>query len=362
MTSGSRRRSVLMTGPSTAAKGGVAAAVDAILGSMNGDPKHPAILYVVASAPRSLSMPRRLAATIRAYAKFALSLWATPRPDVVHVHTVSGRDFWRNAPFLLMARGAGLKVALHVHTPEAMAGFLSRGHLARRVKQLLTDTAAFVIVPSPRGVAPLAELSPVPVRVVPNSVSSRKFESWPVERREKQLVYLGWLTPQKGVLDLIAAFSRVTAADPEARLVLSGPYADDRLRAAIERHRLAAKVVVSDWTAGAAKTRLLASSRALVLPSYGEGFPVVLLEALFSGLPIVATDVGGVADVVEHGVNGFLVRPGDVEALAAHMTELLRDDKLFCRQSDQSLSRARQYDATNAARQLSDLYEEMARA
>ena len=252
-----------------------------------------------------------------------------------------------------MARFSKAPVVLHVHTPVAMAGFLARGsRVARRLKQRVVGGARMIIVPSARGMAPLAETTRTQIRVVANSVHPGQFESWPLDRREKRFVYLGWLTKDKGVFDLVTAFKRVAAADAQAALVLSGPFGASGLRAHISHHHLDDRIDVRDWTAGEDKKRLLASSRALVLPSYSEGFPVVLVEAMFSGLPIIATDVGGVADAVEDGGNGFLVQPGDIDSLAARMTELLRDDVLFSRQSAESLARSSDYDAAKASREL----------
>ena len=155
-----------------------------------------------------------------------------------------------------------------------------------------------------------------------------EFASWPAERRDHRIVYLGWLTREKGVFDLLAAFACVIAADPRAELVMSGPHADPGLDSAIEHLGLHGRVEVRDWTAGQAKTRLLASSKVLALPSYSEGFPVVLLEALAAGLPVVASDVGGVADAVADGVTGFLIQPGDVASLASRIGDILHSDEL----------------------------------
>jgi glycosyltransferase involved in cell wall biosynthesis len=79
------------------------------------------------------------------------------------------------------------------------------------------------------------------------------------------------------------------------------------------------------WVHGAEKERVLQDTTIYVLPSYHEGLPVGVLEAMAAGVPVVATRVGGIPDTVQHGCEGELVTPGDVDALTEALDRLLRD-------------------------------------
>jgi glycosyltransferase involved in cell wall biosynthesis len=140
--------------------------------------------------------------------------------------------------------------------------------------------------------------------------------STPVPETSKTLVSVGRLAPQKGHMVLLEAFQRVVKVEPDARLVFVG---DGELRAAIERlaERLgiAARVRITGWLAGAAVRSEIERARALVLPSFAEGLPVVLMEALVLERPVISTYVAGIPELVVHGECGWLAPAGDVAAL-----------------------------------------------
>lgn len=132
------------------------------------------------------------------------------------------------------------------------------------------------------------------------------------------------LNPRKGLEDLVAAMARVAERRPSVRTVLVG---DGPLRSALEAH--AAQLGIGDrvrFHGRHAEPRALhAGFDVFVHPSLAEGLPNAVLEAAASGLPIVATDVGGTREVVVHGRTGLLVPPGSPAALAEAVNELLAD-------------------------------------
>ena len=90
-------------------------------------------------------------------------------------------------------------------------------------------------------------------------------------------------------------------------------------------------VDILGWVEGAEKERLLADATVYVLPSYVEGLPMGILEAMAAGLPVIATDVGGIPDAVENGIEGILVQPGDVSAITDAIRMLLSQPGLRAR-------------------------------
>jgi glycosyltransferase involved in cell wall biosynthesis len=133
--------------------------------------------------------------------------------------------------------------------------------------------------------------------------------------------FVGRLEPRKGPLDLARAAPAIHAARPQARVVIVGddPYGADP--GYTERVRNAPGVEHHGWVDGAAG--LMRHLDVLVLPSHVEPFGTVLAEAMAVGTPVVATRVGGLAEVVEHGVSGLLVDPGRPDELAAAVVEVL---------------------------------------
>ena len=137
------------------------------------------------------------------------------------------------------------------------------------------------------------------------------------------IICVARLMPQKGHRDLLHAVAQVSAAGVQVRLLLAGdgPLAGELQTLTAQLH-LASQVRFLGIVTHADLPDLLAVSDAVVLPSYWEGLPVALIEALAAGKPIVATRVGGNPELVVDGENGWLVAPGDVPALAAALTDL----------------------------------------
>lgn len=135
---------------------------------------------------------------------------------------------------------------------------------------------------------------------------------------------VGRLSAQKGQLLLIDAFAALVASGADAKLVLAG---DGELRGAIEariaQHGLGERVAITGWVASETVRERLRESRALVLPSFAEGLPVVIMEAFALGRPVVSTFVAAIPELVEPGRSGWLVPAGAVEPLVAALGEAL---------------------------------------
>jgi colanic acid/amylovoran biosynthesis glycosyltransferase len=140
----------------------------------------------------------------------------------------------------------------------------------------------------------------------------------------RRLVCVGRLCEQKGHGVLIAAAAQLASEGVEFELVLVG---DGPLRSEIEssltRHSLAEKVRITGWMSGPEVASELAAARALVLPSFAEGLPVVIMEALAMGRPVISTYVAGIPELVEPGVCGWLVPAGAMGALCDSMRAAL---------------------------------------
>jgi glycosyltransferase involved in cell wall biosynthesis len=139
-----------------------------------------------------------------------------------------------------------------------------------------------------------------------------------------RLVCVGRLNEQKGQLLLIEAAHRLAAKGIGFELVLAG---DGEMRAEIEsliaRHDLAGRVRITGWISSDDVRREILAARGLVLPSFAEGLPVVLMEAMALRRPVVATYVAGIPELVRPGENGWLVPAGALEELVHAMEELL---------------------------------------
>ncbi|MEI6299837.1 MAG: glycosyltransferase family 4 protein [Betaproteobacteria bacterium] len=139
-----------------------------------------------------------------------------------------------------------------------------------------------------------------------------------------RLVCVGRLCEEKGHLVLVEAAAELAGAGVAFELVLvgDGPIRP-QLEALIARRGLADRIRITGWAQASEVRSTLQQSRALVLPSFAEGLPVVIMEALALGRPVISTYVAAIPELVRHGENGWLVMPGNVRDLAAAMREVL---------------------------------------
>lgn len=126
--------------------------------------------------------------------------------------------------------------------------------------------------------------------------------------------YVGNFISGKGHIQLLRAFLEISRAIPNAKLMLVGRGELEEVNSFIKSHGLEEKVILTGFRKDVAKC--LSAMDVFVQPSLSEAFSQVLIEAMAVGLPVVATRVGGAAEVVEDGVNGYLVEPDDPPAIA----------------------------------------------
>jgi glycosyltransferase involved in cell wall biosynthesis len=142
-----------------------------------------------------------------------------------------------------------------------------------------------------------------------------------------RLVCVGRLCEQKGQLLLVQAAARLHAENVPFELILAG---DGPLRGEIEaligRNNLTGRVVITGWLTNQQVREQILAARALVLPSFAEGLPVVLMEALALRRPVISTYVAGIPELVEEGKCGYLVPAGCVDRLVEALRRILTED------------------------------------
>ena len=140
----------------------------------------------------------------------------------------------------------------------------------------------------------------------------------PAAGGERRLVCVGRLCEQKGQLLLIEAARLLAERGTKFELVLAG---DGEMRGEIEaliaKYRLTDTVRITGWISSDEVRAEILAARALVLPSFAEGLPVVIMEAMALRRPVITTFVAGIPELIQHGEHGWLVPAGDLESLAA---------------------------------------------
>ncbi|MEX2123308.1 MAG: glycosyltransferase family 4 protein [Woeseia sp.] len=198
--------------------------------------------------------------------------------------------------------------------------------------------------------------------LIPNPIGDGFFA---IERREKpgRVLFAGRVYALKGVTDLIRAAARV-AQSQKIELVLAGSLDDRQYVGQLKRESEnlgISNIVQFRGLLGEQELREeLSYAAVLALPSYQETAPMVIVEAMAAGVPVVATDIGGVAYLVRNGKTGFLIPSGDVNTLSERLITLLSDESL--RQSFGTEARSlatEEYRADSVARKTIDVYRQI---
>jgi glycosyltransferase involved in cell wall biosynthesis len=332
----SKRKYIVMLGTSLYTMGGISAVVNEYrhAGLFNRFP----IIYLPTHADGGAL--KKIGICAAAWLRY-MGLLLLGRVALVHAHAASRASFWRKCLFLFPAFALRVQSILHLHG----AGFVrfyeeDCGRLKKWIVRYVFNRVDTVVALSDtwacwiRSVAVHASICPInnPVRL-PSVVDH-------AVRETSTILFLGRLGDRKGVYDLLQACARLVNVHPSLKLMLGGDGELDRVRAEAMRLGIGAHVDVLGWVSGSAKESLLRRATVYVLPSYAEGLPMSVLEAMAAGLPIVTTPVGGIPEIVEHDREGCLVSPGDVQALASAIDRLLSDEALRRRMGQSARERA----------------------
>jgi glycosyltransferase involved in cell wall biosynthesis len=175
---------------------------------------------------------------------------------------------------------------------------------------------------------------------------------------ERRIICVGRLYPVKGIQYLIQAMARIHGEMPGARLTLVGDGTErGELEDLVDRLGVRECVTFTGRVPHEEVRGYLDRADVFVLPSLSEGLPLTILEAMASGLPIVATKVGGVPDIVDEGMNGYLVEPRNPDEIADRVSMLLRNDVVRDEISARNRKKAEQFGWDEIAGALERVYE-----
>jgi glycosyltransferase involved in cell wall biosynthesis len=260
----------------------------------------------------------------RAYVRALVALCTLDAP-LVHIHLASRASFWRKSVLCGLAILFRRPYVLQVHGGEFSKFYEQEcGVFAKWLVRTLLERAGFTIALADLWRVALARIAPqARIRVLYNAVPIPASVPRIAGSEQQRVLFSGRLGKRKGTLDLIQAFARIAPRFPGAELICAGE------GNVAEAKRLAAELGIADrvscpgWLSREGMRTQLARATVYALPSYAEGVPMALLEAMSWGVPVLTCPVGGIPEVVQSDYNGLLVTPGDVDAIERALTKLL---------------------------------------
>lgn len=258
--------------------------------------------------------------------------------DIIHIHMSYKGSFYRKYYVAKLCKMYEKKVIIHLHGSEFKDFY--NGGSEKRKKEIreLFSIADISIVLGEEWKEFILEISPMAnVVVINNAVPMPKIEEKRIDQM-RTFLFLGALIRRKGVADLLKATEKIiNKGVSNFHLLIAGSGKEEKqLKEYVAKNKLQDYVDFLGWVANDQKPILFEKADVLVLPSYNEGLPMAILEAMSYGLPIISTNVGSIAEVVKNEKNGFLINPGDVEALSDAMTELILKPEVWKKESSES--------------------------
>jgi glycosyltransferase involved in cell wall biosynthesis len=352
------RPRVLHMGPDPAIGGGMAAALRGLLSSPLAD-RYELDVVPTYRGPEPL---RRLAVYCAALAR--LIAWGLRgRGRVVHVHATVRGSMYRKSVCVLLAKALRRRVVLHVHSGAGdIAAFAkSRGRLSLTLFRAAFGASDAVLAVSAASAEALRNAYDLTgVEVVPNAAPLVPSFSRPKATGEEvSLAYLGgFANPAKGGDVIVEALALAVPREPRLRVTLAGP--GELSPAGVSLVEANPAVEWAGWLDEERKGELLRAAEVFAMPSRSEGLPMALLEAMAYGMAIVATEVGGIPEVVNSGEEGLLSPPENPVALADALCHLVADPDLRRHLGEGARRRVERLDAVEVADRLDALYATLA--
>ncbi len=268
----------------------------------------------------------------------------TLRPDLVHIHAGGGTDVFRKGWDVLLARICRRRVLLHIHGGDFDTFFAPGNQRKRkRIERIFRRCNGVVALSDFWRSLYIRIVDDATIHVVNNCVDVELYRSLDRDAARRALnlpfhapvvLHLGSQGKRKGTFDLLRAIPRVLEAARETVVIMVGPDEDVHPGAISEGQALADELGISRAVrflgarTGQQKLVCLGAADLFVLPSYNENFPISILEAMASGLPVISTKVGGIPEILSDAVPEDLIEPGDSLALAERITAYVTNPKL----------------------------------
>ena len=253
-------------------------------------------------------------------------LLAKDQVALIHCHISMRGSFWRKFILASLGRFFGIRVILHLHGSETEMYYQSLPMFLKNIVKSQFSKATLVLVLSESWCSFVLKVAPkANVMIMQNYVNLPEIVIRDKGDNKINMLFLGLLGKRKGIYDLLDALAFSVKNIPELYLRIGGNGDIQLAKAYAHELDLDPYVEFLGWVGNTEKNQLLRDADIFILPSYNEGLPVSIIEAMSWGIPVISTKVGGIPELLEDEVSGCLIKPGDIPALQNRLEQLARD-------------------------------------
>lgn len=280
---------------------------------------------------------------------------------ILHAHTAAGTDFKRTAVVVNLAKKKGLKVVLHSHASSFKVFYQDSNEKKKDWIKGILNKADVLIALSESWKQYFMGLG-VPedkIIILHNITAYPQIKEVDKHEGKVRLLFMGEIGQRKGVFDLLRAIgNHKDELKDKLELRIGGNKMEDKLRATISEYGIGDFVHFEGFVTGGKKIELLNWANVYILPSFNEGLPISILEAMSYKMPIISTPVGGIPEVVDES-NGVLVTPGNDEEIYSAIRKYVDNFDLFEKQGASSFKKVETYMPDYVLNHLKMIYEKL---
>lgn len=250
--------------------------------------------------------------------------------DIIHFHTCSKWGFWQPAFYLRIAKVFKKKTIFHMHGggfPEFYNNLNEKQQ--NSVKKTLKSVDKIIVLSEKWKKIYEKIVINNKICVIHNSVDELKYRKYKLskEKNKLKILYLGKISEDKGIYDLLNAINKLKIQNIE--FIFVGPIENKKkFFETINRLKIRNKCKIIGEIIGDSRFKYFALASIFILPSHIEALPIALLEAMSFGLPIISTKVGAIPEVITNQKNGILIEPKNINELAKSIKKLVLNPKL----------------------------------
>lgn len=296
---------------------------------------------------------------LTSYMRLAFRMAFDKDASIVHLHTAADGSFKRNSQLAALAKKFGRKVVMHIHASR-FKDFYNESPDKAKILQTLQSVDRLIVLSESwkewfksigieeSKITILHNITPEPTHMPEAKVNDGK----------TRFLFMGEIGQRKGVFDILRALAaHRDEATGKMELIIGGNRNEQKLLDTIKENGLEDIVRFEGWVSGEKKLRLLNEADVYILPSFNEGLPISILEAMSYGCPIISTPVGGIPEVVDG--NGILVTPGSETEIWEAMNRYMKNPSLIESEGSQSLVNVKEYLPDHVMNHLEEIYLQM---
>ena len=306
-------KNIAIVSPAFSVKGGITTLIKSFYGS---DALPDFKFYRISS---HIDGPKLIKLCVAVYGLFRMFLLlSSQKISIVYIHSGDSPSPIRKYFYFKLSKKFKCKIILHWHGASFMEQYYFLPHFwKKKIKEILSDSDMVICLSNSWKNAVLKMAPNANTFVLPNAVKIPKLEAENNydSKRIVNLTFLGQIGPRKGIWDLLHVVKKLVEHEYPVSLFIGGNGEVDKLKKKVASLGIKKNVHFLGWISDEERDALLKKTDIYVLPSYGEGMPMSILEAMSYAIPVVTTRVGGIPEIVKDNKTGFLTDPGDKDSL-----------------------------------------------